>query len=103
MRGKGDLQLAFSHEVGEHSLALRLEYRVKQLTKREKSASLPERMPSKPCWRGLKTIKVLAVFYGHGRRRGVIRQTVNLERLGAVRPAAAEIEARGRFKAEATV
>ncbi|GKJ69843.1 hypothetical protein NUBL21994_11040 [Klebsiella pneumoniae] len=36
MRGKGDLQLAFSHEVGEHSLALRLEYRVKQLTKREK-------------------------------------------------------------------
>ncbi len=34
---------------------------------------------------------------------GVIRQTVNSERLGAVRPAAAEIEARGRFKAEATV
>ncbi|MDE1581473.1 GIY-YIG nuclease family protein [Klebsiella pneumoniae] len=36
LSGKGDLQLAFSHEVGEHSLALRLEYRVKQLTKREK-------------------------------------------------------------------
>ena len=36
LRGKGDLQLAFSYEVGEHSLALRLEYRVKQLTKREK-------------------------------------------------------------------
>ncbi|EOT1077215.1 TPA: GIY-YIG nuclease family protein [Klebsiella pneumoniae] len=36
LRGEGDLQLAFSHEVGEHSLALRLEYRVKQLTKREK-------------------------------------------------------------------
>ncbi|HBW8540979.1 TPA: GIY-YIG nuclease family protein [Klebsiella pneumoniae] len=36
LRDKGDLQLAFSHEVGEHSLALRLEYRVKQLTKREK-------------------------------------------------------------------
>lgn len=36
LRGKGDLQLAFSHGVGEHSLALRLEYRVKQLTKREK-------------------------------------------------------------------
>jgi putative endonuclease len=35
LRGKGDLQLAFSHE-GEHSLALRLEYRIKQLTKREK-------------------------------------------------------------------
>ncbi len=104
LRGKGDLQLAFSHEVGEHSLALRLEYRVKQLTKREKSASLPERMPSKPCWQGLKTIKVLAVFYlAMDAVEGVIRQTVNLERLGAVRPAAAEIEARGRFKAEATV
>ncbi|HCI6473637.1 TPA: GIY-YIG nuclease family protein [Klebsiella quasipneumoniae subsp. quasipneumoniae] len=36
LRGKGDLRLAFSHEVGEHSLALRLEYRIKQLTKREK-------------------------------------------------------------------
>ncbi|MFM3286099.1 GIY-YIG nuclease family protein [Klebsiella quasivariicola] len=36
LRGKGDLQLAFSHEVGEHTLALRLEYRVKQLTKRDK-------------------------------------------------------------------
>lgn len=36
LRGKGDLLLAFSHEVGEHSLALQLEYRVKQLTKREK-------------------------------------------------------------------
>mgnify|MGYP000110684941 CR=1 FL=1 len=36
LRGKGELQLAFSQEVGEHSLALRLEYRIKQLTKREK-------------------------------------------------------------------
>ncbi|MBA7930381.1 GIY-YIG nuclease family protein [Klebsiella sp. RHBSTW-00215] len=36
LRGKGELQLAFSHEVGEHSLALRLEYRIKQLTKRQK-------------------------------------------------------------------
>ena len=35
-RGKGELQLAFSQEVGEHSLALRLEYRIKQLTKRQK-------------------------------------------------------------------
>ena len=101
LRGKGDLQLAFSHEVGEHSLALRLEYRVKQLTKREK-----ERLVAgeDACWQGLKTIKVLAVFYlAMDAVEGVIRQTVNLERLGAVRPAAAEIEARGRFKAEATV
>jgi putative endonuclease len=36
LRGKGELRLAFSGEVGEHSLALRLEYRIKQLTKRQK-------------------------------------------------------------------
>ncbi|VTN11978.1 GIY-YIG nuclease superfamily protein [Raoultella terrigena] len=34
--GKARWQLAFSQEVGEHSLALRLEYRIKQLTKRQK-------------------------------------------------------------------
>ena len=33
LRGKGELKLAF---YGEHSLALRLEYRIKQLTKRQK-------------------------------------------------------------------
>lgn len=36
LRGKGELTLAFSAAVGERSLALRLEYRVKQLTKRQK-------------------------------------------------------------------
>ncbi|WES67855.1 GIY-YIG nuclease family protein [Superficieibacter sp. HKU1] len=36
LRGKGELMLAFSEEVGERSLALRLEYRIKQLTKRQK-------------------------------------------------------------------
>ena len=36
LSGKGELQLAFSKEVGERSLALRLEYRIKQLTKRQK-------------------------------------------------------------------
>lgn len=36
LRGKGTLRLAFSGEVGERSLALRLEYRIKQLTKRQK-------------------------------------------------------------------
>lgn len=36
LRGKGELHLAFSKEVGERSLALRLEYRIKQLTKRQK-------------------------------------------------------------------
>ena len=58
----------------------------------------------KPCWQGLKTIKVVAVFdLAVDAFEGVIRQTVTLLPLGAVRPAAAEIEARGRFKAEATV
>ena len=35
LRGKGELKLAFYGEVGEHSLALRLGYRIKQLTKRQ--------------------------------------------------------------------
>lgn len=36
LRGKGELKLAFAGEVGEHSLALRVEYRIKRLTKRQK-------------------------------------------------------------------
>jgi putative endonuclease len=36
LRGKGALTLAFAREVGEHSLALRLEYQIKRLTKRQK-------------------------------------------------------------------
>ena len=36
LRGKGELALAFSREVGDHSLALRVEYQSKQLTKRQK-------------------------------------------------------------------
>ena len=36
LRGKGELILAFSAPVGERSLALRMEYRIKQLTKRQK-------------------------------------------------------------------
>ncbi|STQ09026.1 GIY-YIG nuclease superfamily protein [Enterobacter cloacae] len=34
--GKGELTLAFSAPVGDRSLALRVEYRIKQLTKRQK-------------------------------------------------------------------
>ena len=33
---RGELTLAFAAQVGDRSLALRLEYRVKQLTKRQK-------------------------------------------------------------------
>lgn len=36
LRGKGTLELAFFAPVGEKRLALRLEYRIKQLTKRQK-------------------------------------------------------------------
>lgn len=36
LRGKGELTLAFSAVVGDRSQALKLEYRIKQLTKRQK-------------------------------------------------------------------
>lgn len=36
LRGRGELTLAFSAPVGERSLALRMEYRIKRLTKRQK-------------------------------------------------------------------
>lgn len=36
LRGKGELSLVFSAQVGGKSLALRVEYRIKQLTKRQK-------------------------------------------------------------------
>ncbi|HHH2307305.1 GIY-YIG nuclease family protein [Escherichia coli] len=40
--GKGELTLAFSAPVGDRSLALRAEYRVKQLTKRQKERLVAE-------------------------------------------------------------
>lgn len=36
LRGKGELDLVFSQRVGNQSLALRAEYRIKQLNKAEK-------------------------------------------------------------------
>jgi putative endonuclease len=36
LRGKGELELVFHCQVGDRSLALRLEYRVKQLSKKQK-------------------------------------------------------------------
>lgn len=38
LRGKGPLQLVFSAEVGDRSLATRLEYRVKRLSRDAKQA-----------------------------------------------------------------
>lgn len=43
LRGKGELTLAFHCRVGDRSTALRLEYRVKQLSKAQK-----ERLVSHP-------------------------------------------------------
>lgn len=36
LRGKGALTMVFAQQVGERSQALRIEYRIKQLPKREK-------------------------------------------------------------------
>lgn len=36
LRGKGELELVFHSQVGDRSMALRLEYRVKQLSKTQK-------------------------------------------------------------------
>ncbi|SUG53698.1 putative endonuclease containing a URI domain protein [Salmonella enterica subsp. diarizonae] len=43
LRGKGELTLAFAAQVGDRSLALRIEYRIKQLTKRQKEHLVTER------------------------------------------------------------
>ncbi|MBE0397524.1 GIY-YIG nuclease family protein [Citrobacter amalonaticus] len=42
LRGKGELTLAFSAPVGDRSLALRAEYRVKRFTKRQKERLVAE-------------------------------------------------------------
>ncbi len=42
LRGEGELTLACSAPVGDRSLALRAEYRVKQLTKRQKERLVAE-------------------------------------------------------------
>lgn len=38
LKGKGPLELVFSQAVGDHSTALRLEYRIKKFSKPEKEA-----------------------------------------------------------------
>ncbi|EDT2960908.1 GIY-YIG nuclease family protein [Salmonella enterica subsp. enterica] len=42
LRGKGELTLVFAAQVGDRSLALRIEYRIKQLTKRQKERLVTE-------------------------------------------------------------
>ncbi len=66
LRGKGELTLAFSAPVGDRSLALRAEYRVKQLTKRQKErlvaegAGFAELLSSLP--QRLKAIEMLVIL-----------------------------------------
>ena len=60
LRGKGELTLAFSAPVGDRSLALRAEYRVKQLTKRQKERLVAEGAACKP--RRLKAIEMLVIL-----------------------------------------
>ncbi len=36
LRGKGELRLVFSRQLGDRSLALRMEYRIKQLSRAQK-------------------------------------------------------------------
>ncbi|HEY1843865.1 MAG TPA: GIY-YIG nuclease family protein [Buttiauxella sp.] len=54
LRGKGELKLAFSHLVGDRSSALRLEYRVKQLTKAQKEKVVDGSLPFEDLLAGLQ-------------------------------------------------
>ena len=51
LRGRGPIELAWSSRIGEHGTALKLEYKVKQLSRKEKlglidgSIQLQELMP----------------------------------------------------------
>lgn len=45
LRGKGKLALVFSQAVGDRSLALRAEYKIKQLSKAEKELLVGGKMP----------------------------------------------------------
>lgn len=45
LRGKGELVLAFSQIVGDRSLALRAEYRIKRLSKAEKERLVERKVP----------------------------------------------------------
>jgi len=38
LRGRGPLELVYSHAIGDRALALQMEYRVKKLTKAEKES-----------------------------------------------------------------
>lgn len=55
LRGKGELTLAFSHLVGDRSCALRLEYRIKQLSKVQKEMLVEGTLAFEDLLAGLQT------------------------------------------------
>ncbi|MBD3964209.1 DNA damage response exodeoxyribonuclease YhbQ, partial [Xanthomonas citri pv. citri] len=58
LRGKGELTLVFSAPVGDRSLVLRAEYRVKQLTKRQKERLVAEGAGFAELLRSLQTPEI---------------------------------------------
>lgn len=56
LRGKGPLNLAFSAAAGSHGDALRLEYRIKQLSKRQKEKLIAERPADIAGWLATHTL-----------------------------------------------
>lgn len=82
LRGKGELTLAFAAQVGDRSLALRIEYRIKQLTKRQKERLVTEREAFEALLSSLqtpvlKTIEVVVILHQprHAFQR-ILSQTV---------------------------
>lgn len=109
LRGKGELTLAFAAQVGDRSLALRIEYRIKQLTKRQKERLVTEReafeaLLSSLQSRCLKTIEVVVILHQprHAFQR-ILSQTVYLESAFRTGPTAVKIVMRGQFKTEAAI
>jgi len=45
LRGRQSLELVFSREIGDRSSAQRIEYRVKQLSRKQKEALVAGRLP----------------------------------------------------------
>ncbi len=109
LRGKGELTLAFAAQVGDRSLALRIEYRIKQLTKRQKERLVTEREAFGRCCpackrRCLKTIEVVVILHQprHALQR-ILSQTVYLESAFRTGPTAVKIVMCGQFKTEAAI
>lgn len=109
LRGKGELTLAFAAQVGDRSLALRIEYRIKQLTKRQKERLVTEREAFEALLSSLqtpvlKTIEVVVILHQprHALQR-ILSQTVYPKALFRTGPTAVKIVMCGQFKTEAAI